>query len=76
MAVIAFIVMVFTALVMMFLPAFMALLAVPSAAAAVPFLGEGLGSILVPLLAIRDAQRVGQVQGVGKPLGHEKGTPQ
>ena len=51
--------------------AVMAFLAVPSAAAAVPFPRWGLGSFLVPLLAIRDAQGVRQVQGIGKPLGHE-----
>lgn len=73
------IVMLVVAVVVMFFPAisatistaFMALVPVPSAAAAVPFLGEGLGPVLMPLPAVGDAQRVRKVQGIGKPLAHE-----
>lgn len=45
-------------------------------AAMAPVPVRGLGLVLAPSLAIRDAQRIRQVQGIGKALGGEKGAGQ
>jgi hypothetical protein len=71
------IVALFTALVVVvvapvFAPVPM-LLAVASAAAMMPLLRARLRLVLGFPLAVRDAQRVGEFQRIGKPLGHELG---
>jgi hypothetical protein len=49
-------------------------LAVASPATVMLFLRQWLGPILMFPFAVRDAQRVREVQGIGKPLGHELGS--